>query len=103
MYPRHILCKKEQARHEKFYEDVLNMLKFFPLISKEYPFIVSNLGDAIKEERKKITCNLTTARLVYKYGIFRESPVLRNSVWLTNWTLTAYHGLSLNCHFILRL
>lgn len=32
----------------------------FPLISKEYPFVVDNVEDTIKEERKKITFDLTT-------------------------------------------
>lgn len=79
------------------------MLKFFPLISKEYPFIVGNLGDAIKEERNKITCNLTTARLVYKYGIFKEPPVLRNCLADKLGHRLPSTVSSLNCHFILRL
>lgn len=86
--------------HKEFHKNVLNRLKFFPLISKEHPFVVDNLREAIKEDRKKITFNLTTKGLVYKCGVFRESAVLRDCL-LADCTLTARHGLRLHCHFIL--
>ena len=69
-----------------FYKNVLNILLYVsPLVSKDYPFIVDNLGDVVKEEIPSL--------IIYYVQIWDLRTVSRpgNSIWPTNCALTPYH------------